>query len=121
PVPAPKDIEKEKKAPPKEVKKEEPKPAAPPTKEIANLTGMKLVLIPPGKFLMGSPPTEIGRRHDVDNEHQHEIEITKPFYLGRYEVTVGQFTAFVTATGYKTEGEKAGDTNGTWRNPGFTQ
>jgi formylglycine-generating enzyme required for sulfatase activity len=124
-VEIPKEIEKGEKKdpapPPKEIEKEKEKPPAPLAKQITNSTGMKLVLIPPGKFIMGSPRTEIGRRHDIDDEHAHEVEITKPFYLGQYEVKVGEFTAFVTATGYRTEGEKARDGNGTWRNPGFTQ
>ena len=52
--------------------------------EIANSLGMKLVYIPPGKFLMGSPSEEKGR---FDDEEQHEVEITRGFYLGKYEVT----------------------------------
>jgi formylglycine-generating enzyme required for sulfatase activity/tRNA A-37 threonylcarbamoyl transferase component Bud32 len=58
-------------------------------KEITNSLGMKLVLIPPGKFLMGSPASEAARR---ENEGpQHEVLISKPFYMGAYEVTQGQF------------------------------
>jgi len=55
-----------------------------------NSIGMKLVLIPPGKFLMGSPPSEVGRR---ENELQHRVRITKPFYLGAYEVTQREYQA----------------------------
>ena len=43
-----------------------------------------LVLISPGKFLMGSPITEPGRNED---EIQHEITISRPFYLGKFEVS----------------------------------
>jgi formylglycine-generating enzyme required for sulfatase activity len=50
---------------------------------------MKLVLIPAGKFLMGSPPSEEGRRANEGPEH--EVTISKPFYMGAYEVTQGQF------------------------------
>jgi formylglycine-generating enzyme required for sulfatase activity len=70
---------------------QEPQPPPPPAalaKEITNSIGMKLVLIPAGKFLMGSPPDEKDRR---DDEEQHEVEITKPFYLGVYEVTQRQY------------------------------
>jgi formylglycine-generating enzyme required for sulfatase activity len=36
----------------------------------------------------------------------HEVEITRPFHLGIYPVTVGQWRAFTKATGYKTEAER---------------
>jgi formylglycine-generating enzyme required for sulfatase activity len=49
---------------------------------------LKLVLIPPGKFLMGSPEDEKDRE---ENEELHEVEITRPFYLGAYEVTQEQY------------------------------
>ena len=105
-----------------------------PDLEITNSIGMKLVLIPAGKFLMGSPKDEKGRD---ENEAQHEVEITKPFYLGTYTVTLGQFRAFVKAAGYQTEAENDGqggwgynaktkDFEGlkpdyNWKNPGFEQ
>src|SRR5262249_41248819 len=57
-------------------------------KEINNSIGMKLVLIPKGKFLMGSPKGEKGRSEE---EQQHPVEITKDFYLGVHEVTQGQY------------------------------
>jgi formylglycine-generating enzyme required for sulfatase activity len=57
-------------------------------KTLTNSIGMKLVLIPAGKFLMGSPATEKERD---PQEVQHEVEITKPFYLGAYEVTQAQY------------------------------
>jgi sulfatase modifying factor 1 len=59
-----------------------------PAKKITNSIGMKLVLIPAGKFLMGSPKDEIGRNND---EAQHRVEITKAFYLGMYEVTQKEY------------------------------
>ena len=74
-------------------------------KEITNSIGMKLVLIPAGKFMMGSPKDEKDR---YDDEDQHEVEITKPFYLGVYTVTVGQFRQFVKDASYQTEAEKDG-------------
>jgi len=52
---------------------------------------MKLVLIRPGKFMMGSPVTEKDR---FDNEGpQHEVSISKPFYMGVTEVTQAQYEA----------------------------
>jgi sulfatase modifying factor 1 len=50
---------------------------------------LELVRIDPGEFLMGSPADESERQKD---ELQHRVEITKPFYLGKYEVTQRQYT-----------------------------
>jgi formylglycine-generating enzyme required for sulfatase activity len=55
-----------------------------------NSIGMRLVLVRPGKFLMGSPADEAERGGD---EQQHEVTITKPFYLGVCPVTQGQWKA----------------------------
>jgi formylglycine-generating enzyme required for sulfatase activity len=52
---------------------------------------MKLVLIRPGKFMMGSPDSEQGRR--ADESPQHEVTISKPFYMGVTEVTQAQYEA----------------------------
>ena len=56
--------------------------------EATNSIGMKLRLIPAGEFMMGSPETASLRR---DNETQHRVSITKPFYLGVTEVTQEQY------------------------------
>ncbi len=69
--------------------------------EVADELETPLVLIPPGKFLMGSPPDEVGRK---DDEELHSVTLTQPFFLGRTEVTVGQFRRFVTETNYVTDG-----------------
>jgi formylglycine-generating enzyme required for sulfatase activity len=58
------------------------------TKVITNSIGMKFVLIPQGSFTMGSPTEEPGRGND---EKQHEVAITKPFYLQTTEVTQSQW------------------------------
>jgi putative heme-binding domain-containing protein len=55
---------------------------------LQNSIGMKFALIPPGKFMMGSPKSEKGRNKD---EEQREVEITKAFHLSSHEVTQGQF------------------------------
>ena len=57
-------------------------------KEITNSIGMKLVLIHPGSFTMGSPEEEIGRQED---ELPHEVTISKAFYLGVYEVNQDEY------------------------------
>src|SRR5262249_47719413 len=49
---------------------------------------MKLVRIPAGAFKMGSPGGEPDRNTD---EEQHDVEITRDFYLGVYEVTQREF------------------------------
>ena len=50
---------------------------------------LEMVWIQPGRFLMGSPLTEPER--DDDEGPQHEVTITKGFYLGKYEVTQAQW------------------------------
>ncbi|MFM7926364.1 MAG: formylglycine-generating enzyme family protein, partial [Pirellula sp.] len=57
-------------------------------REITNSIGMKLVLIPKGTFKMGSPESEEGSNGD---ETQHEVTISKDYYLGVYEVTQAQY------------------------------
>jgi formylglycine-generating enzyme required for sulfatase activity len=52
---------------------------------------MKLVRIRPGKFMMGSPDSEQGRGNT--ESPQHEVVITKPFYMGVTEVTQAQYEA----------------------------
>jgi formylglycine-generating enzyme required for sulfatase activity len=49
---------------------------------------MEFVLVPPGRFRMGSPAEEAGR---FDSEKQHWVKITRPFYIGKYEVTQEQW------------------------------
>jgi sulfatase modifying factor 1 len=67
----------------------EPSLAADSPKTIVNSLGMKLVLIPRGEFLMGSPESEEGRQKNEGP--QHRVQITRPFYLGTTEVTQGQW------------------------------
>ncbi len=105
--------------------------AGPP--QLRNTLDMQLVLIPPGRFVMGSPSREEYRSSD---EWPHRVEITRAFYLGTCEVTVAQFRRFVEATDYRTQDECephsstmyspiVGDSSRylgyTWRSPGFFQ
>ena len=68
--------------------------------DLGNNISMKFVQIPAGKFQMGSPAEEEGRLPD---EVLHEVTITKPFYMGVYEVTVEQWNQFLKDSGYKWE------------------
>ncbi len=61
------------------------------TLDLGNKVTMKLVQIPAGKFQMGSPETEKDRKKDEGP--QHEVTISKPFYMGVYEVTQDQYQA----------------------------
>ncbi|MGA2069396.1 MAG: formylglycine-generating enzyme family protein [Thermoguttaceae bacterium] len=108
-------------------KAQEPKEAGG-KKQITNSIDMKLVLIPAGEFTMGSRESAedtaafFNKTLSVDvlkadvfkDEHpQHRVRITRPFYLGTYHVTRGQFRQFVADTEYKTDAEK-GEKPGAW-------
>ena len=74
-----------------------------PPDAITNSIGMKLVLIPAGEFLMGAPART--RTPARTSRPQHRVRISHPYYMGVHEVTVGQFRAFVEATGHQTAAE----------------
>ncbi len=57
-----------------------------------NSIGMEFVYIPPGTFVMGSPPNEYG--HDL-TEREHVVVFTKGFYLQTTEVTQGEWKAIM--------------------------
>jgi formylglycine-generating enzyme required for sulfatase activity len=87
----------------------------------------EMVVIPAGAFAMGSPAEEKARD---DNEGPlHRVTIARPFALGKFEVTVAQFAAFVQETGYDTGQTCDVWQDGTWderpgyawRNPNFPQ
>jgi formylglycine-generating enzyme required for sulfatase activity/tRNA A-37 threonylcarbamoyl transferase component Bud32 len=100
--------------------------------KFTNSIGMQMVRIPAGKFLMGSPDSE--KLRNALESPQHEVTISKPFYMGAHEVTVGQFRAFANATKFKTWAESNGQGAGrynfekrdfefdpqcNWQNPGW--
>ena len=57
---------------------------------IPSAANMEMIWISPGKFDMGSPESEKGRK---DDEEMHEVTLTSGFYLGKYEVTNAQYEA----------------------------
>ena len=59
------------------------------SKTVTNTIDMELIEIPAGKFTMGSPAGEKGRFNY--NEDQVAVTLTKPFWLGKTEVTQGQW------------------------------
>jgi formylglycine-generating enzyme required for sulfatase activity len=83
--------------------------------------------VPAGMFAMGSPESEPAR--DDSEGPLHQVTIGKPFALGRVEVTVDQFAAFVDETGHDMgascdtwqDGKWEMRAGPTWRNPGFPQ
>lgn len=70
-------------------------------------TQIEMVLIPPGSFRMGCSPSNLWSCVASENP-VHEVTLTQPFYLGRYEVTQAQWQAvmgfpagfFIAANGY---------------------
>lgn len=60
--------------------------------------GPKLVVIPAGRFLMGSL-VEKGSIRPTE-QPTHEVSFNKPFAIGKYELTFADYDAFVKATGY---------------------
>jgi formylglycine-generating enzyme len=59
---------------------------------VSNSLGMEFVFIPAGTFVMGSPPREAYRD---PNESEHEVTLTRPFYMQVTEVTQGQWKALM--------------------------
>jgi uncharacterized protein (TIGR02996 family) len=63
--------------------------ARPVVPEVVNSIGMRLALVPAGKFWMGSPEGE--ERRGSEEGPRHPVQITRPFYLGVYQVTQRQY------------------------------
>ncbi|RZL66338.1 MAG: formylglycine-generating enzyme family protein [Variovorax sp.] len=122
-----------------------------------NSLGMAFVKLPAGEFWMGSDeaPESLARAYPElpasrflqlgDEGPVHRVRITRPFWMGQHEVTVGQFRQFVERSGYVPESvaDRTGgygwradydptttrrgdafegrDPRYSWRNPGFAQ
>ena len=85
--------------------------------------GPDLVLLPTGRFQMGSPEHERARAMAAGSQKawldretpQHWVGIEQPLALGRFAVTVGEWRRFAAATGWTVHGEID------WDAPGFEQ
>jgi formylglycine-generating enzyme len=92
-------------------------------------TGMEFVFVKGGCFQMG----DLWGDGTEDEKPVHDVCVDD-FYIGKYEVTMGQFKKFRDETGYRTDGEKGGygctrtlvnewdsDPKTSWYSPGFSQ
>ena len=97
----------------------------PSAETVLTVRGVKFVFVnlPPGEFLMGSGSG------NSDERPAHRVRVKSGFGLGKTEVTVRQYAAFVEATGSKSEpasegwAPKTAETldGATWMKPGFPQ
>ena len=100
----------------KDITKEPTKKESSGKEEITDLgkdVKLEMILIPAGKFVMGSPASEKGHRI---NETQHEVTLTKPFYMGKYEVTQEQWDAVMVNNRSFYRGPKLPVTSVSWEN-----
>lgn len=91
----------------------------------------QMISIPPGRFEMGSSDEEeeqLGVPPDFRGKAspRRTVNVVQPFSLGKYEVTKGQYAAFVIATGRPTGpdcyvGDKEPKSGMSWEWPGFAQ
>jgi formylglycine-generating enzyme required for sulfatase activity len=72
---------------------------------ITNHLGMEFVLIPAGTFTMGSPDSA-AIPDNKDEKPAHRVMISKPFYMGKYEVTQGQWEAVMGANPSRFKGKR---------------
>ena len=72
---------------------------------------LELVLVPAGRFKMGSPTDEKGRD---DNETLHWVAITRPFYIGKYKMTQEQWEKVMGANPSNFKGAKNPVENVSW-------
>jgi formylglycine-generating enzyme required for sulfatase activity len=64
------------------------------THTVQGASNLQMLWVSPGTFTMGSPTNEAGRQ--ADREDEHNMTLTKGFYLGKYEVTQAQYEAVMT-------------------------
>ena len=87
----------------------------------------ELVVVPPGTYVMGSPPSEEGR--DEDEGPRHRVVLAEAFAIGTAEVTRGEYARFVRDTGHAEDdscrtfedGDWQKRSGRDWRHPGYHQ
>jgi formylglycine-generating enzyme required for sulfatase activity len=92
-----------------EERKDRPEPGTP-FKDCEDCPEM--IALPTGRFTMGSPDTESGRR-DIEGP-QRTVEVRSSFAVGRYAVTRDQYESFVKATGRLYEDGCQVEASGKW-------
>jgi formylglycine-generating enzyme required for sulfatase activity len=60
----------------------------------------EMVALPAGEFMMGSPDSEAGR--EGQEGPPRRVVLTEPVAIGKFEITVDQFAAFVAESGFET-------------------
>ncbi len=78
--------------------------------------GLKYVWVPPGTFMMGCSPGE--NQCHGDEKPSHQVAISRGFWIGQAEVTVGAYKRFAEATGRLMP--PAPNENNSWANDGMS-
>src|SRR5262249_21340083 len=87
----------------------------------------EMIVVPAGSFTMGSPEAEPKRVNE--HEDRVQVNIAKPFAVGVFAVTRGEFAAFASVTKHAPDGgcyvqtgaEWKEQPDRSWRSPGFAQ
>ena len=96
----------------------------------------EMIVVPPGRVVMGSPEDEttaeqVPADYAARERPRTTITLSKQFAVGKYEITRGQYSKFVSASGYMppsgcavwdfSAGKFADDSSKSWLDPGFAQ
>jgi formylglycine-generating enzyme required for sulfatase activity len=86
------------------------------TLRLSNNVSLEMLPVAAGSFTMGSPSSEPGRegRFFEGSETQHRVNITKPYWLGKYEVTQAQWEAVTGSTPSEFKGASRPVENVSW-------
>jgi formylglycine-generating enzyme required for sulfatase activity len=103
------------------VRADQPKQGATKQADLSGGVSLELVYIPPGDFRMGSTPEEKAwatgieggaqagtERESYEGERPRLMRVEDGFWMGRTEVSVGQFRRFTEEADYVTDAEKTG-------------